>query len=409
MIWRDWLNIAIVLVTIIGIALGRLPAFRMNRATLALVGSAALILLNAISLEDAYRAIDMNTLVLLFSMMIINANLRLSGFFKILVNRIVSFAHSPLRLLILVVFSSGFLSGLFLNDTIVLIFTPILLELTLALRRNPMPYLLGLATGANAGSAATIVGNPQNMIIGTASKIPFLQFALYCSVPAVLGIIAIIIVIRILYRGEFSDTRLPEFVESDNRVYKPLLIKSSIALCLLIAAFFFNVPVTLAAFGAAAILLFTRRIKPERVFAEIDWSLLVFFAALFVVTEVLGKYVLAYATFTLNTKATFAGLTQFTFVSAVLSNLISNVPAVLVLSPFIKAMADAQMHWLMLALASTFAGNLTLLGSVANLIVAESAKRRGVILSFNEYLRAGLPITLITLALGVAWMWLLFS
>jgi len=399
--FSDYLTLSIIFVTIIGIAIGRFPLFRMNRATIALVGTAALIGVGSIKLDDAYNAIDMNTIVLLFSMMVINVNLRLSGFFNIIVIHFLRIANTPNRLLVLIVFSSGFLSSLFLNDTIVIIFTPIVVEITLALKRNPVPYLIALAASANAGSVATIVGNPQNMIIGVASGIPFAQFTLHMLPSAIAGLCIIILLIRIIYKKEFS-VQFIQRIRADNiRIFKPLLYKSIFALTIMVAAFFAGVPVSLAALSAAAFLLFTRRIKPERVFTELDWSLLVFFTSLFVVTDVLGHYVIN----SLNNYSGSVPLTSsvglFSIISIVLSNLISNVPAVLVMSPIVNSLIEPEKFWMLLALTSTFAGNLTLLGSVANLIVAESAKRHGVKLNFCEYLKAGVPITIITSLIGV--------
>lgn len=402
-----WIELSIILITISGIAIGRFPVFRMNRTTIALVGATALLAIQAISLEEAYRIIDMNTLVLLFSMMVINANLRLSGFFRILVNRIILIARTPMQLLVLIVFSSGILSGLFLNDTIVLVFTPLVIEIILILKRNPLPYLIALATSANVGSVATIVGNPQNMIIGVLSGIPFGRFLYYLTPGALIGLLIIVLIIRLADRNEFRDQKLVPPPAADMHIYRPLMIKSMIATVLMLIAFLAGVPVTLAALGAAALLLFTRRVKPERVFAEIDWSLLVFFASLFVITDILGRFLISTQVFSLTESTSPGAIAEFSIISVVLSNLISNVPAVLTLSPLIRLMADPERFWLMLALTSTFAGNLTLLGSVANLIVAELARKRGVVISFGAYLKVGLPVTIITTIIGVILLTLL--
>ncbi|MBN2708076.1 MAG: anion transporter [Calditrichaceae bacterium] len=404
----DWLNIIVIVVTIIGIAVGRFPVFRMNRATIALVGSAILLLLQAITPEEAYNSIDMNTIVLLFSMMIINANLRLSGFFKLLVNHIIAFSKTPVQLLIFICFSSGILSGLFLNDTIVIIYTPLVLEVVLTLKRNPLPYLIALVTSANVGSAATIVGNPQNMIIGVYSKISFTQFLFYLAPAAVGGLFIIILVIMLIYRHEFRrETFLPVLPE-EYRIFKPLMYKSLIVTALMLASFLAGAPVAMASLIAAAVLLFTRRIKPERVFTEIDWSLLVFFCGLFIVTDVLGRYIVGSEFYIIADDYSIKSIVNFSVISIVLSNLISNVPAVLALSPMIKTMANPEIYWILLALTSTFAGNLTLLGSVANLITAELAKKRGVIIRFGEYLKAGIPITLLTVIYGVYLIYIFF-
>jgi len=393
----------VILFTLYGIAVGSYPNFRMNRATIALVGAAVLIFIGAISLENAYKAVDLNTILLLFTMMIINGNLRISGFFKIITVRIIKFAKTPNQLLALIIWSSGLLSALFLNDTIVIIFTLLVIQITLALKRNPVPYLIGLVTAANIGSSATIIGNPQNMIIGISSGIPFAKYALYQTPVSLVGLMIIWIVIVIIYKKEFHKTVFDTIIIEEVKPYKPLLIKSIIASSLMIIAFFSGMSIPLAALGGAALLLITRRLKPERVFSEIDWSLLVFFSALFIVTKSIetagfGKYL----SLTLEPYLT-KSITSFTASSAILSNIVSNVPAVLLYKPIIPNLKNAEQAWMILGMATTFAGNLTLIGSVANLIVAETAKKHFVKLTFIEYLKAGVIITVLSFTVGIIW------
>lgn len=406
--FRDWFYIAVIALTIIGVAIGGYPVFRMNRATIALVGSAILITFGAISLEHAYKAIDMNTIVLLFSMMVINVNLRLSGFFKLLANHIILLAKTPFQLLLLIIFASGILSGLFLNDTIVIMFTPLVLEIVLALKRNPIPYLIALATSANVGSVATIVGNPQNMIIGVSSNISFFRFTMAMTPIALLSLLIVVLLIRIMFSAEFKKDYITPSSDINVRLFKPLLYKSMISLTLMVIAFFAGVPVTMASLAGASILLFTRRVKPERVFVELDWALLVFFACLFIVTQVMSEYIIDKAAFFVSYESSQVALLELAGVSLILSNLISNVPAVMVLSPLVKLISNPEKFWFILALSSTFAGNLTLLGSVANLIVAEIAKKRGIILDFNTYLKVGLPVTVLTTVFGILWFMSIF-
>lgn len=398
------LPIAIAAMTLFGIAAGRFPVLRMNRATIALVGAVAIVLTGGMSFPDAIGAIDFDTIALLFAMMVINVNLRLAGFFSLLASAVLGVARTPRQLLLLIVLSTGILSALFLNDTIVLMFTPVVLEVLLALRRNPVPYLLGLMMAANVGSAATIVGNPQNMIIGIASGIPFLDFATMLGPPALGGLFLVWGVLLLTCRSEFSPTRLPTVTPPRARIYRPLFRKSMVALTLLLAGFLSGMPVAVAALGAASLLLVTRRLKPERVFWELDWSLLVFFTGLFVVTSVLHTGAAGQQLRELAQGMQLHTLPGLAVVSVVLSNVVSNVPAVLLLSPMISGTADATSLWLGMAMATTFAGNLTLLGSVANMIVAEGAARRGVRIGFLTYLRSGLPVTALTLLLGVLWL-----
>jgi Na+/H+ antiporter NhaD/arsenite permease-like protein len=401
---QTWLTLFLILLILVGIALGRYPWLRMNRATIALVGATLLVLIGAIGLEEAYAAIDMNTIVLLFAMMIINVNLRLAGFFRLVNRRVAQWAHSPRGLLALIVAVAGLLSALFLNDTIVLMFTPLVLEMTAARQRNPIPYLIGLATAANIGSVATITGNPQNMLIGMSSGIPYVTFTAYLAPVAIVGLALAWGVLVLVYRGEFTAIHLPPPNLPPDRPYRPLLRKSLIATGLMLAAFVAGAPVPLAALTAAALLLITRRLKPERVFREIDWTLLVFFAALFVVTGAIISSGLSDRLFAVLQPVAERGIVPLTAVSVILSNTISNVPAVMLFRPFVAEFSDPQTTWLVLAMATTLAGNLTLLGSVANLIVAETAATMGVRLAFGEYLKAGVPITALSLAWGILWL-----
>lgn len=398
------LALPVIAVTLVGVAVGRYPWLRMNRATIALVGATVLVAIGAISLEKAYAAIDLNTITLLFAMMVINVNLRLAGFFQLVGHRVVRESRSPRLLLALIVLVSGVLSALFLNDTIVLMLTPIVLEITAALRRNPVPYLVGLVTAANIGSTATITGNPQNMLIGLASGIPFAAFTGRLAPVALAGLGLAWFVLILVYRREFNSGPFDHCAEVAERRYRPLLVKSLAATGLMLAGFLLGVPIPLAALAAAALLLVTRRLKPARVFRELDWSLLVFFSGLFVVTGAIETSGLTDSLFRAVRPMAETGVPALAGVAVVLSNTVSNVPAVLLFRPLVPHFPDPQRAWLTLAMATTLAGNLTLLGSVANLIVAETAGDRGVHLSFTEYLKAGVPITLLTLAVGVAWL-----
>lgn len=397
-------TLLIISLSLVGIAIGSFPTFRMNRATISLVGATALILIGSLTLDDAVNSIDVSTIILLFSMMVLNINLRLAGFFKIISSKIISFAKTPNQLLLIVIFSSGLLSGLFLNDTIVIMFTPLLLEVVFSLKRNPIPYLIALATSANVGSVSTIVGNPQNMIVGMFSGIKFIDFALILTPLAIIGLFIIYFVVKLIYPKEFKKDSLQPVIEKDYRVFKPLLIKSSVVLILMLLAFNLGFPIAISALSGASLLLITRRIKPERVFIELDWSLLVFFSSLFIITHTLNEHFIS-KNFEL-VQMIFSGNLVFdiSIFTVLLSNIISNVPAVLLLSPVVNKIINPENIWLTLAMSSTFAGNLTLIGSVANLIVAESAKKRGIKLEFKEYLKAGIPISILTLILGIVWL-----
>lgn len=398
------ITLMIVALTFVGVAVGRLPVIKSNRTTIALMGVALLIAAGQVRFTDLPGYFDFNTLILLFSMMIINANLKLAGFFTLAGRWLTHLARAPRLFLALEIVLVGVLSALFLNDTVCLMFAPFLLNLMDTLKRDPLPYLIALATGANIGSTATLTGNPQNMIVGIASGIPYLDFTLALAPVALLSMGVIWLVLVKLYPKELNHQPFDRLPENDEPISRGLLIKCSVILAALLVAFLAGAPIALASFLAAVLLLITRRHQPHMVFAEFDWSLLVFFAALFVVSGSLETSGVTTTLIDLRGLASRMNLWNLSAVSAVLSNLVSNVPAVLLLKPLVANMADARAGWLALAASSTLAGNLTLLGSVANLIVAETASRWRVDLSFMEYLKSGVIITLVSLLIGVGWL-----
>lgn len=404
MTWHQIAAAVVIVVTLIGVAIGGYPALKMNRATIALVGATFLVALGTMTLDQAYRAVDWNTIVLLLGMMVLNVNLRMAGFFHLVTAKVVRFARTPRRLLALIIAVSGLFAAVFLNDTIVLVFTPLVLDIALTLRRNPLPYLMALATAANVGSVATITGNPQNMLVGLSSGIHYLAFTRALGPIALLGLVVIWGVIVLVYRREFQPEAFATPYSFAPDIKPARLRKSLFATAVMLVALVLGTPVPLAAILAAAILLVTRRTDPAHVFHEIDWSLLVFFSALFVVTGAIEAC--GFDTQLFHALAPYAnrGPGPLTAIAVVLSNLVSNVPAVMLFRPVVPTLAHPPQAWLTLAMATTLAGNLTLLGSVANLIVAEIARGRGVHLSFAEYLKAGAAIAVLTLLIGVAWL-----
>jgi Na+/H+ antiporter NhaD/arsenite permease-like protein len=355
-----------------------------------------------LSPAEAYRAIDLDTITLLLGMMILVANLRFAGFFHLAARAIARHARHPLALLTGVALVSGGLSAFLVNDTVCLMLTPLVAELTVRLRRNPVPYLLALAMASNIGSTATITGNPQNIMIGSFSHIAYGDFARALTPVAAAGLAVMLLLVALAWRGEFfTRARLEAAAPPRLRWNRALLAKALAASFGMVLFFFLGQPPAKVAIVAGSLLLLTRRIKPERVYREIDWSLLLLFAGLFVVVAgmekaLLGPDVLAYARrLDLQSPAVMA------VVAAVLSNLVSNVPAVLVLKPFVESLADPRLAWLSLAMAATLAGNFTILGSVANLIVVQRAERHGIRIDFWTYFKLGAPVTVVTIVIGV--------
>jgi Na+/H+ antiporter NhaD/arsenite permease-like protein len=395
------LAITIFLVTYVAIAIGRLPGLRVDRAGAALIGAALMVGCGVLSLEDAYRAIDLDTITLLLGMMIVVANLRLSGFFRMVTGWAAGRARHPVLLLSVVVITTGVLSAFLVNDAICLVMAPIVITLTRALDRNPVSYLIAVALASNVGSTATITGNPQNMIIGNLSGISYVAFTGALLPIAALGLLMTILLVLVLNPREYMTRQALRSVTVPAHYHGWLATKAALVSVAMIALFFLGQPVAKVAICAAALLLLTRRIEPRKVYAEIDGPLLLMFAGLFVVVRGLEHAVLTPDLLAQAARLDLGNIAVLTGVTAVLSNLVSNVPAVLVLKPFVEHLHDPQRAWLVVAMASTLAGNFTLLGSVANLIVAERAAKDGITIDFWTYFKIGAPLTVTTLGIGL--------
>jgi Na+/H+ antiporter NhaD/arsenite permease-like protein len=388
--------------TYLVMALGRFPGFRVDRTGAAIIGASLMVAANVLTVDEAWASINSDTIILLFGMMIVVASLRISGFFTVVSAWVVEHAHRPLLLLSGIVLVSGLFSAFFVNDTMCLVLTPMVLEITRRLRRNAIPYLLAVAMASNVGSVATITGNPQNMMIGSFSQIHYRAFAAALAPVAAIGLALTIAVIALVYRREFQREDRLQADPLPVRIHRALLWKSVLVSAAMIVFFFAGWPVPKVAVVAGGLLLITRRLKPERFYREIDWSLLVMFIGLFIVIAGLEKTSLATDLFAAAGRFHLERTAPMSVFAAVLSNLVSNVPAVLIFKGFVSHLPNAKHAWLTLAMASTLAGNLTVLGSVANLIVVERA-RREVQISFWEYAKAGIPLTIVSLAVGV-WM-----
>ncbi|MBO0733566.1 MAG: anion transporter, partial [Methylocapsa sp.] len=361
--------------------------------------------LGVVTLGQAYRAVDFDTITLLLGMMIVVANLRLSGFFAIVSNWIAPRAHYPLVFLAAIVAVAGSFSAFLVNDTICLALTPLVADLAKRLKRDPVPYLLAIPMASNAGSTATITGNPQNMIIGSLSHVPYGTFAGALWPVAAFGLVLTVMLIALIYPREFLHRgRFPATAQIGVRYHRALVIKSVLVTAAMVLLFFAGFSAAKVAIVGGALLLLTRRLKPERVYQEIDWPLLLMFAGLFIVVTGLERTVLSPELVEKVGQFHFENGVVLSAITAVLSNLVSNVPAVLVLKPFITSLPDSQRAWLVVAMASTLAGNFTLVGSAANLIVAQRARRGGVKIGFWAYFKAGAPLTIISILFGIWWL-----
>ena len=331
--------LAIFAASYVALGLGRVPGLRVDRTGVALIGAAAMVVGGGLGWEDAVRSVDAHTLVL---------------------------------------------------------------AITSRLQLPPVPYLMALATAANVGSVATLTGNPQNMLVGSFSSLTYRGFLAREAPIALLGLGVVFLVVRVVYRRQLPDAFATTASVARYPVHYPLMIKTLIAVGAMLVAFLAGVPIALVAIAGAAYSLLTRRVKPDKVYREVNWGLLVLFVGLFVLTGGLEQ---SDAGDELGRWTARLGLHRplvLTVTAAIVSNLVSNVPAVLLFKPLLAGFGEPDRAWLILAMASTLAGNLTLIGSVANLIVAEAARDARVEIGFLEYCRVGVPLTIVTLLVGWA-------
>jgi Na+/H+ antiporter NhaD/arsenite permease-like protein len=402
------LVLGIFVLTYAFIAIQRIPGVHIDRPSGVMVGATLLLLSGVIGLREAYAFIDGDVMLFLLGMMILVGYLEYSGFFAAVAAWLVRVSGTPERLLAGTVLASGLLSAFFVNDTICLLFPPILLRATRHLRLSPVPYLVAVAVASNFGSALTVTGNPQNMLIGVHAGLAFLPFMARMAVPVALALAGTYGAIRLVYRREIDGRALPRDAVPAEPLDRVLTLKALVALAVVLGLFIAGMPYPLAALLGASLLVLAGRVPPRKVFEQVDWTLLLFFAGLFIVMGAFEKagYV---ATLLAWAQPWFAGggvgsLLGLAGITALLSNLVSNVPAVILLRPLVLSLGGETHLWQLLALSSTFAGNLTLVGSAANLIVAEKAQAEGVHIGFWEYLRLGLPLSLLAGALGTLWL-----
>jgi Na+/H+ antiporter NhaD/arsenite permease-like protein len=407
---QEILAIVIFAFTYVLISGRRLKILPLNRPAAALLGTVLMVTAGVLTPEQAYRAVDYNTLVLLLGMMLISAYLSLAGFFDWAADYILKAAKTPQRLLLYLIVASGVLSALLVNDTVCLMLTPLVVAVIVRGRLPLPPYLLALAMSANLGSVATLVGNPQNMIIGSLSQLPFVHFSASLLPVAIVGLAIEYAVLRLGFGKMLRVARIERSEDPVRPFDRPLMMIALAALALVFAGFVagFNLAWTALA-GGALVMVLARR-DTHQVLKLVDWHLLVFFAALFVVVEGLNTTGLPDQVYS-HLRGVF-GATQtsqawnLTWFSVAGSNIFSNVPFVLVAGKWIPNFANPALMWKVLALATTFAGNLTILGSVANIIVVESARGHCEV-GFWDYARFGIPITILTTVAGMAILLLL--
>ncbi|TMH36728.1 MAG: anion transporter [Betaproteobacteria bacterium] len=393
----------------LGMILGGLPFLQLDRTGIALLGAIAVIGSEALSVDEAAQAIHLPTLILLFAFMVVSAQMRLGGFFAWVTRKLAALPIEPPLLLGALIVAVAGLSAVFSNDVVCLAVAPVLIDACEQRRLDSVPYLLALACAANIGSAATLIGNPQNMLIGQTLALSFAGYAAEAATPVLIGLVVTWGLIAAHTRGRWraagQAVHAVERRDDSETLDRWQTAKGlAVALLILLSFLFTSWPRDVVALTGAGVLLMSRNLHSSKMLGLVDWELLILFMGLFVVNGALQKTglpaeavaALASAGLPLAQPGPLFGATF------VLSNIVSNVPAVMLLLP----VAQHALAGPLLALVSTFAGNLFIVGSIANIIVVDAAARRGVRIDWRRHARIGVPVTLATLAVTAAYLWL---
>lgn len=394
----------IFVLTYIGMALGRIPGLRIDRSGIAMIAAVVLVAAGALPIDEIAAAIHFPTLLLMGGLMILSARVGATGFYDVAAAWIARQAGRPLRLLALTIGIGGVLSALLVNDVVVFAMTPLLCTGLAARKLDVRPFLFGLAAASNAGSAATLIGNPQNILIGQVGRLGFWSYSAIASVPALIGLVVTFGGIALAWRSSLAATPADEPVEV------PALDRRQISFCItalvvLLVLFTTSLPREISALLVAACLIVSRTLPSRQLLDEIDVPLLILFASLFIVNDTFSRTGLAEEA--LHVLASYGllpdRLSLLAPTALVLSNTIGNVPAVVMMLEVWRGIPEGVLVGL--AILSTLAGNLFLVGSLANLIVAERASVAGIRLSFRDHAKAGVPITIVSMVLAGLWLW----
>ena len=395
------LVLSVFLAVYIGMALGRWPGLRIDRTGIAILGAVVLYAAGAIDGPQALQAIDFPTLIVLFGLL--SAKYAACGFYDWCSARIAATQASPTTILALTVLVAGVLSAILANDVVVFAMTPMLIKGLVRRGLDPRPYLIALAGASNAGSAATVIGNPQNILIGQTGQLDFWTFLGACGPPAAFGLVTVFAVIGLVWRQQLrapADRNVQIEIPPVDRLGIGKAVLATIAL---LAMFAMPLPQVTGVLIIAAVLLVSRRLATREILGLVDWYLLVLFAGLFVVTAAFVEAGLAAGTLSALTAAGIDphGLPALASLTLFGSNTIGNVPTVVLLLTVLQDLPAASLY--ALAALSTLAGNLLIVGSLANIIMVERASQCGVVLGFGEHARCGIPITVISFAAALVW------
>ncbi|QQE12849.1 anion transporter [Planctomycetota bacterium] len=401
--------ITIFILVYIGMILGRIPFLRVDRTGIALLGAVAMLLTNELSVNNAWKSVDASTIFLLFALMVISANFAQSGLYSLITRHLIAAPLSPSFLLLIVIFVIAFLSAVLANDIVCLATTPVLLIACVERKLNPVPYLIALACAANIGSAATLIGNPQNILLGEVLQLSFTHYLLIAILPVIVSLFitwGVIVLLTPNFKLDERSTPIKPLVNEDVPLVLPRAIATCIILTIIVILFLItDFPKPIVALAGAALLLFSRKQHTASILSRVDWQLLLLFIGLFIVNDALAetRTLPKLVTSLSNYQIDIHNEPTLYILTAVLSNLVSNVPAILLI---LNVIHDPQ-YGPILALSSTLAGNFIIVGSIANIIVVTQSERLGLTIDWITHARVGIPVTVITLATTGLWLYIL--
>jgi Na+/H+ antiporter NhaD/arsenite permease-like protein len=399
----------IFVLTYIGIIFTRIPGLNIDRPSAAFSGAVAMVLFGVLSFEDAIKVIDFNTIVLLLGMMSLVVVLELDGFFTLIAQKTTLLAKNRSQLLFTTIFITGISSAFLVNDAVVLMFTPVIIRICLSSKLNPVPYLIAEIMASNAGSTLTITGNPQNILIGITSGIAYGKFLLIMLPISIISMTIIFVTIKSLYKKDFSDSAIIKY-EENYSTYHYSSMKFSVPIFLFVIILFFlskliNLSYPMIAILGGGLVLLFGKIRPSKIIKEVDWVLLLFFASLFIVVAGIEHTGWINSIIEISPiKEDFHGIVFLHSISLFLSQIVSNVPLVILLLPILKPLGS-ELLWLSLASSATLAGNLTIIGAMANLIVIEIARASKIEIKFLHFLKVGMIITISTLIISSLYLY----
>lgn len=403
----DALVLCLFVLTYAGMAAGRVPGLKLDRAWVALTAATVMLVAGAIDgalpLQAVLKYLDAGALILLFALMVVSAQVGVSGLYARIADAMLRSTRGPAVLLAFTVAAGGLLSAVLVNDIVAFALAPLLCQVLPQRRLDPRPFLIALALSSNAGSAATLIGNPQNILIGQAGALDFWAYTGFALMPSLLSLLVVHLTVWAMWRKHWLlvDAASPAADSMPDPPAAANPAKALIAIAVLLALFALPLPREISALAVAVAVMVSRRIESRALVAQVDWNLLLLFVGLFIVTGAAAQTQWAQQALTLLPTGLPESAWGLAGLSLIGSNLIGNVPLTLL---FLQAWPDVTLHTLHgLALLSTLAGNALLIGSVVNLIVAERASACGVKLGFMTFARVGVPVTLVSMALATLW------